>query len=115
MGSADLFVITINGKIISTRMQLTAAPAGVPVRVTGRLRGGGQQAVKRLKELLASKGVAERDVQSCVSSIVEAIGESGVQESFATFHPWQSLKAPCRGKVRPNCQAGRNKAEVEKS
>ena len=97
---ASMFVITINGKSVSPTMQLAAVPRGVPVRVTARLRGGGQHAVKKLRELLASKGVPEQDIQARIESISEAIGEGGIQESFSTFDPWQSLKAKCQGRVR---------------
>ena len=50
--------------------------------------------------LLSSKGVPEQEIPSRIASITEAIGENGIHESFATFDPWQALKARCRGKVR---------------
>ena len=97
---ASMFVITVHGKRVSPDMQLAAIPQGVPVRVSARLRGGGQHAVKKLKELLLSKGVPEQDIQGRIESISDAIGENGIQESFSTFDPWQSLKAKCQGRVR---------------
>ena len=93
-------VITINGRHTSPWTLMSAVPKGTPVRVTAKLKGGGQAHLKKLRELLLAKGVAQDDVASRQAEVVAAIGEGSLSEVFNSFDSWQALKAKCQGKLR---------------
>ena len=42
----------------------------------------------------------EEEVQSRIQEVQAAIGDQALQECFAGFDAWQSLKNKCQGKVR---------------
>ena len=96
----DSCVLTLNGKSVSAYTKLSYIPQGIPVRVTSRLRGGGQAHMKKLRELLLAKGVSQDDVQGRAAEVVAAIGEGSLAEVFKCFDSWQSLKSKCQGKLR---------------
>ena len=93
-------IMSVNGRRVSAQMKAASVPHEVPVRITSRLKGGGQAQIKKLKELLIAKGVAAEDVQSRVAEITAAIGEGSLAEVFNCFDSWQALKAKCQGKLR---------------
>ena len=96
----DRFYVSVNGRPVSMQMCIDSVPACVPVRVHTRLRGGAGLAVKKLRELLVSKGVPETEISNRIAEVIASVGESAISEAFATFDPWQALKAKCQGKVR---------------
>ena len=99
--SAQDCVILVNGRHVSHNMMTNALPRGIPVRITSRLKGGGQQHLKKLRELLCSKGVPhQEEVASRASEVVAAIGEGSLPEVFNCFDSWQALKSKCQGKMR---------------
>ena len=94
-------IVTVNGRQVSAQTLIASVPKGMPVRVTTRLKGGGQSQIKKLRELLISKGVAAEDVQSRAMEVVSAIGgEAVLSDIFNSFDSWQLLKAKCQGKLR---------------
>ena len=93
-------VITVNGRHVSADTRLSSVPNGMPIRISSRLRGGGQAQLKKLKDLLLAKGVAPDEVASRSAEVVAAIGEGSLTEVFNCFDSWQSLKAKCQGKMR---------------
>ena len=97
--ASDCFV-TLHGKCISCATMTTAIPVGAPLRIRGRLRGGAPSHVKKLKELLHSKGVPEDEVNSRAAEVSASIGDAAIAEAFGCFDPWQALKSKCHGKLR---------------
>ena len=98
--SPESYCILLNGKCISPTTSSAAVPSGIPLRLTGRLRGGVPSHTKKLRDLLLSKGVPEDELSSRIAEIASAVGDSAVAEAFACFDPWQALKSKCQGKLR---------------
>ena len=91
---ADIFM-TINGKPLSLNATPSAMSVGATVQIRGRLRGGTQSALQKLKGLLLSKGVANDNVDARIEEIREKIGDRGIREIYTSFDPWSTLKSRC--------------------
>ena len=81
-------VITVNGRHVSADTRLSSVPSGMLIRISSRLRGGGQAQLKKLKDLLLAKGVAPDEVASRSAEVVAAIGEGSLTEVFNCFDSW---------------------------
>ena len=92
--ATDIFM-TSNGKPLSINTAPSAMTVGATIQICGRLRGGTQPALQKLKGLLLSKGVANDNVDARIEEIREKIGDRGIREIYTSFDPWSTLKSRC--------------------
>ncbi|CAE7413448.1 unnamed protein product [Symbiodinium sp. CCMP2592] len=86
---------TLFGRVLASSALCACVPVGATVVVRGRLRGGTQNPVTKLRGLLAAKGVPEESLDERIREIREHVGDKGIREAYSSWDPWGKLKAAC--------------------